>query len=837
MGLGVRLIRGLSLACFVFAEVVLASTVVGLGTADTAFAQGTPQIVVEGNRRVEAETIRSYFRLGPGERLDAAKIDAALKALYGTGLFQDVTINQQPGRIIVTVIENPVINRVAFEGNKKAKDDQLTAEIQSKPRGTFSRATVQSDVSRIVEIYQRSGRYDVRVEPKIIELPNGRVDLVFEINEGPKTGVAKIIFVGNRAYSDMRLKDVIKTGQTNWLSFLKSNDIFDPDRVEVDRDLLRRFYLKSGYADVRIVSAVSEYDPAAKGFVITFTIEEGDRYRFGDVDIQSSVSTLDIAALRARLRTKPGAVYNADAVEKTVEELTVEVSKLGYPFASIRPRGERNFEARLVNLVYVMEEGPHTYIERINIRGNSRTRDYVIRREFDIVEGDAYNHALITRAERRIKNLNFFKTVKITSEPGSAPDRVVVNVDVEEQPTGEFSIAGGYSTTDGIIGEVSVGERNLLGKGQVGRASVQYGSRARGFELSFVEPYFLGNRLAIGIDVFAKETTSAYYVSYTSQTIGGNLRAGIPITENFSTQLRYSGYQQKIQLPDVFKNCNNLNPSSANGTYPTSIVDANGNPVIDPATNAQFTQNCYADGEASLAVRRELANGPVFVSLVGYTFAYNTVDNNKNPSNGLLISFGQDLAGAGGDVNFVKSTIDARLYNEVLPDVVSLLRVQAGNALGWGGKDLRMLDHFQGGPTLVRGFQPAGFGPRDLTPGTNQDPLGGSMYWAASAELQTPLWFAPKDFGMRAAVFADAGMLWNYKGPTSWSQTNEVLTTCPAPAPIGSLCNDMTIRSSIGAGLIWDSPFGPLRFDIAYALTKESYDRTQIFRFGGGTKF
>ncbi len=829
MGMSVGLVRGLGVAAGLVCLGFFASIVVSVGTAGSSYAQSAAvRIDVEGNRRVEAETIKSYFHVGAGERLDSSKIDSALKALYGTGLFQDVRITPLPGRILVTVVENPVINRVAFEGNKKAKDEQLTSEVQSKPRGTFSRAVVQSDVQRIIDVYQHSGRYDVRVDPKVIELPNGRVDLVFEINEGDKTGVAKIVFVGNKAFSDQRLKDVIKTGETNWLSWLKTNDIYDPDRAEVDRDLLRRFYLKSGFADVRVVSATGEYDPTLKGFVVTYAIEEGDQYHFGTVDIQSNVAAVPGESLRGRLRVEPGKIYNADLIEKSVEEATIEVARRGYPFAAVRPRGERNYQARLVNVTFIVDEGPHTYIERINIRGNTRTRDYVIRREIDIVEGDAYNRALVDRAERRIKNLGYFKTVKITTDPGSAPDRVVINVDVEEQSTGEFSFAGGYSTADGVLGEVSVGERNLLGRGQMAKAAVQYGQRARGVDLSFVEPYFMDNRLALGLDMFWKQTTSSQYLSYLSNTLGGDIKFGIPISENLSSQVRYTAYRQSITLPAALDNCNNVNPNSANGTFPTP--DHTG--MIDPTTGQPFSasaiqQNCYQDGEASLAIRKELAQGPVFVSMLGYTLAYNTLDNNKNPTGGVLVEFKQDGAGAGGDVNFVKSTLDARLYNEIWPDIVGVVRGSGGYATGWGGEGLRMLDHFQGGPNMVRGFAPAGFGPRDLTPGTNNDALGGSMYWASSVEFQTPLFFAPKDFGMKIAMFADAGQLMNYVGPTSWSVTGETLQAS----------GNGSVRSSVGVGLIWDSPFGPLRFDFAYALTKESYDHTQIFRFGGGTKF
>src|SRR5215467_12559957 len=468
------LVRGLGIVCLVLGGISLSGGVVSL-TARSAYAQTVSSIVVQGNQRVEADTIRSYFRPGPGGRLDAFQIDEGVKALYGTGLFQEIHPSVQGGRLILTVVENPVINRIAFEGNKKVKDDQLKAEIQSKERGTLSRPVVQADVARLVEVYRRSGRFDIHIEPKIIELPNNRVDLVYEITEGAKTGVKTIEFVGNRAYSSYRLKDVIKTSETGLLAFLQTGDIYDPDRVEADRELLRRFYLKHGYIDVRIVSAVGEFDPNRRGFVITFTIEEGEQYRIGTVDVQSTIRSLDPSWLRVKLRTYPGDVYNAEAVEKTVEDMTIEASRQGFAFATVRPSATRDVATRTVNLLFTVTEGQRVYIERINVRGNTRTRDYVIRREFDLAEGDAYNRALVNRAERRLKNLGFFKSVKINTEPGSAPDRVIVNVDVEEQSTGEFSVSGGYSTADGFLAEVSVAERNLLGRGLFGKIAVQYG--------------------------------------------------------------------------------------------------------------------------------------------------------------------------------------------------------------------------------------------------------------------------------------------------------------------------------------------------------------------------
>src|SRR5215471_9766916 len=576
MGLCVRAARGLAIGCLILGGILIGAVCVTVASPGVAVAQTVSSIVVEGSRRVEADTIRSYFKPGPGGRIGPEQEDEALKALVSTGLFADVRISHVGGRLVVTVVENPVINRIAFEGNKKAKDEQLNAEIQSKPRGTLSRPTVQADVQRIIEIYHRTGRFDVSVDPKIIELPNNRVDLVFEIREGEKTGIKDIRFVGAKAFSSSRLKDVIKTSESNILSFLQTTDIYDPDRVEADRDLLRRFYLKHGFADVRIVAAIGEYDPARKGFVVTFTIDEGSQYRVGTIEVVSNVRAIDPASLRSQLKMGEGSIYNADLVEKTVEAMTIQAAKYGYAFAVVRPRGDRNFEARTINLGFVVEEGARAYIERINIRGNTRTRDYVIRREFDLGEGDPYNRALIDRAERRLKNLNYFKVVKITNEPGSAPDRVVINVDVEEQPTGEFSISGGYSTADGAIAEVSVGERNLLGTGQVAKASVQYGQRARGFELSFVEPYILDTRLALGFDVFAKQQTSSQYTTYLTKTIGGDIKTGIPLTENISTQFRYTIYQQSISLPSVLDNCNNINPDFVN-TFPTPAAFGTGN--------------------------------------------------------------------------------------------------------------------------------------------------------------------------------------------------------------------------------------------------------------------
>ncbi|MFZ0766570.1 MAG: outer membrane protein assembly factor BamA [Bradyrhizobium sp.] len=852
MKLGMRVRGGLLAALIMWATPFATTLAVGL-VSSPASAQTVDSIQVEGNRRVETATIRSYFKPGPNGKLDQGHIDDGLKGLIETGLFQDVHINQAGGRIVVSVIENPVIGRVAFEGNKKVKDEQLSGEIQSKARGTLSRPMVQSDAQRIADIYRHAGRYDVSVVPEIIEQPNNRVDLVFTITEGNKTGINSIEFVGNVAYSSYRLRDVIKTRESNLLSFLGGNDVYDPDRIEADRDLIRRYYLKHGFADVQVVAALTEYDPQKKGFLVTFKIEEGQQYHVGSVNFESSIASLDGNALARFSRVGVGSLYNAEALEKSVEEMQIEASRRGYAFAVVKPRGDRNFETHTVSIVFAIDEGPRTYIERINVRGNTRTRDYVIRREFDISEGDAYNRALVDRAERRLKNLDFFKSVKITTEPGSSSDRVILNVELEEKSTGDFSVSGGYSTTDGPLAEVSVSERNLLGRGLFGKVSVTYGEFARGVSVSFVEPYLLDYRVALGLDAYYREQLPNTYISYETRTIGFSPRIGLQLREDMSVQLRYSIYQQEVSLPSYLDNCNNTtngifnpSPAFANTTAGQQLIQSLG--AVDPTGTGLW---CYSDGEASLPVRKELAGGSTLTSAVGYTFDYNTLDNNKNPTDGLLIDWKQDFAGVGGDVTYLKSAIDAKYYTPLVADVIALVHLQGGLMTQVGNNQIRMLDQFQEGPNLVRGFAPNGIGPRDINPYGTQDALGGTQYWGASLEFQTPFWFLPKELGMKGAVYADAGWLGDYKGPTDWATTGEVnLPGCIPPTNNGmaspaapgtclglQYASQNVVRTSVGVGLIWQSPFGPLRFDYAIPLTKGKYDIVQEFKFGGGTTF
>src|SRR5258705_1033265 len=538
-------------------------------------------------------------------------------------------------------------------------------------------------------------------------------------------------------------------------------------------------------------------------------------------------------------------LYNAEGLEKSVEEMQIEASRRGYAFAIVRPRGDRNFEAHTVSITFAIDEGPRTYIERINVRGNPRTRDYVIRREFDLPEGDAYNRALVDRAERRLKNLDFFKSVKILTEPGSSTDRVILVVDLEEKSTGDFSVSGGYSTTDGALAEVSISERNFLGRGLFAKASVTYGQYARGYSLSLVEPYLLDYRVALGLDFFQRQQLANNFISYGTKTLGFSPRLGFGLREDLSLQLRYSIYQQEIQLPPNLANCNN-NPANTLLAFNPSPAFVAANPGLGVDLGATNGLGCCSDGEASLPVRKELQSGSTLTSALGYSLNYNTLDNNKNPTDGLLVDFKQDYAGVGGDVRYLKSAVDAKYYAPLVADIVGLIHVQGG-ILNSVGSDIRMLDHFQMGPNLVRGFAPNGIGPRDLNPFGTADALGGTKYWGASAELQMPFWFLPKEVGLKGAVYADAGSLFDYQGPTSWAATGEVNTPGCVPSTINprtpGTCtglvfdNSNVIRTSVGVGLIWASPFGPLRFDYAVPLTKGANDRVQQFKFGGGTSF
>lgn len=810
----VRVVGRLTLCSSVAVQAMVAGAGMGVLSASPAQAQSASGITVRGNQRVDAETIRSYFT-GRGP-LTQPVIDEGIRGLYASGLFSDVHVSRAGGGIVVAVSENQVINRVAFEGNSKVKDAVLTAEVQSKARGPYNPAVVQADAQRITEIYRRSGRYQVTVEPKTINQSNGRVDLVFEINEGDKTKIQAIVFEGNKAFGDGTIRDQMTTTESNWLSWIKTSDVYDPDRVNADLELIRKFYLNHGYADFRVVSANADLNRETNAFTLKIVVDEGEQYRFGAINVESNVAEVNGDTLKGKAVTTAGSTYSAAEVDKSVEAMSLELASRGYAFAQVRPRGDRNLSDRTIALTYVVEEGARVYVERINVSGNTRTRDYVIRREFDIAEGDAYNQVFIDRAERRLKSLGFFKTVRITTEPGSSPDRVIVNVNVEDQPTGEFSVAGGYSSQDGVIGEVALGERNFLGRGQYARIAAQFGQRSSGFDFSFTEPYFLGYRVSAGVDAYIKRRDDTDYTSYKLDTYGGGVRFGFPITEEFSIGTRYQLYQQDLKIPNEYKR----------------IYNNNGNVNNNRASAAVFE-----------------AEGKTITSLAGLSLIYNTLDNTSDPTLGFYAELKGDVAGLGGDTKFGRVTFDGRYYHPLYIDgVVGMLRVQGGHVEAFGSDDLRVLDHFSGGPDLVRGFEPQGFGPRDkrtsniLNGSRNDDPLGGTTYFGGSAEAQFPIFGLPKEVGLKGAIFADAGTVFDYRGIKSISGVDY-----GAGAPGGLAGTSTTvnvnaqdskkIRSSVGASILWNSPLGPIRFDFAKVLSKEKYDETQFFRFSGGTRF
>jgi len=738
-------------------------------------------IAVTGNQHVGADMIRSCLE-NPAGKLDADALDAGLKKLYATGLFADVTIVRQNGTIVVKVVENPAIGRIAFEGNKKVKDADLKKALQSKEGGPLSRPLVHDDVMRLAEVYRQRGYFEAKIDPQTIKAKNGREDLVFAIREGDKLAVRQIAFAGNRAFSDNKLKGAVKSGATNVLSFLLDNDIYDADRIDNDRDLIRRFYLAHGYADVRVSSSAAWSDDK-KGVVLTFEIDEGPQYRFGKIDIASTLSTVDASALRQYLHMQSGDVYDAGAVEKTTNELGIALAGRGEPFAAVVARPDRNPARHVIDVVYAIDPGKRLYVERIDIHGNVRTRDAVIRREFDFGEGDPFNRALLDRAERHLKGLGYFKSAKITPRAGSAPDRLILDVALVEQDTGNFGISGGYSTSDGWLASISISERNFLGTGDIAKASVTYGQYARGVDLAFTDPWFLGQRLSLGGEVFDRETLANANQSYNSALYGGKVTVGTPINEQLGVGWNYSLYNQSLSLAPAL-------------------------------------------GTASLPVRQAAAAGPLWVSSVGIGLTYATLDDFKNPTSGVRAQTNNDVAGLGGAVRFARNTNDVRYYHQLGGDVVGMVRAQSGYVTPWGGEPLPLLDGFFGGPQLIRGFAPNGFGPRDIAPGTTQDNIGGNVYWTTSAELQAPMPAVPADANLKVALFSDVGSLW----ANGASGVSSLSTLTPAQ----QIANARSPRASVGASLIWDSPFGALRVDYAYPVAKQPYDVTQRLNFSAG---
>jgi outer membrane protein insertion porin family len=748
------------------------------GAAQVAPGGIISEIRIEGAQRVEPETVRSYMTVQPGDPFDSERIDRTLKALFGTGLFADVSLRREGNALIVKLVENPVLNRIAFEGNRKLSDETLTSEIQERPRQVFTRTKVQSDVKRILELYRRSGRFAAKVDPKIIKLPQNRVDLVFEIDEGAVTAVDSINFVGNFHFSATKLRGIIQTKESRWWRFLSTDDNYDPDRVTYDRELMRKFYLSQGYADFRVVSSVAELTPTQDGFLITYTVDEGERYKFGKVEIDSQFKDVKPAQLRAVVPAIAGEWYNAELIDKSISNLTDVLGNRGYAFVNITPRIDRDAKKRILNVAFDVKEGPHVYIERIDISGNVRTLDKVIRREFRLIEGDAFNSAKLQRSEARVKNLGYFKKVDVANKPGSSPDKTVLAVSVQEQSTGEFSVGIGYSTAEGPLANIDIRERNLLGRGQDLRLDTVIAYLTQSADLSFTEPYFLDRNLAAGFDIFVNNNDNQQFAQFNEFSYGGVLRAGYQINEYLRQTLRYTLRSDTI---------NNI--ASTASPY---IVEEGGTRVT---------------------------------SSVGQTLLFDKRDNRQEPTQGYFVSLSTDLAGIGFNTRYVRGVVQGGYYYSVYPGWILSWTAEAGGIKGLGQRVLIEDRFFVGGDNL-RGFYVGGVGPHDLF---TEDALGANYYYVSTVSLDFPTGL-PQELGIRGHVFVDMGSAW---GLDETPLTNKNRT----PPAVDLIGDANSIRIAPGIGIAWKSPLGPINLDIAYAIKSESYDKKQLFHVSFGTRF
>jgi len=812
-------------------------------------------IIVHGNQRLEPETIRAYANLTPGQTYTTSTLDQALKDLYATQLFADVTISgADTGDIVIAVRENPVINRIILEGNKRLKDDKIVPEIKLAPRQIFTRPAARADVDRILELYRRQGRFAARVEPKIVQLDQNRVDVVFEIYEGDLAKIRAINILGNTKFPDNRLrKEMFSKTAGGVLGFMKSNDTYDPDRLAADQQKLRAFYLTEGYADFRVVSALAELTPDRKDFVITYVVEEGPRYKFGSVSVDSALRDLPNDRVKQVLKIQPGTWFNAKEVEDAVTDVNAQAGNLGYAFADINPTYDRDPEKKLMNVTLKITETPRVYVERIDITGNTSTRDKVIRREFRLNEGDAFNALKLKRSQDRIQSLGYFQEkMEIKQTEGSAPDRVVLGLDVEEKPTGQLSLSGGYSSLEKFVIQLAVSQNNFLGKGQSLDASVNYSAYSKSVELGFADPYFLDKPILFGGQIFRRDYRSFNFIgnqrntTYTQVSTGGGLRTGFPLTEYWTVGTRYSLVQDKISLD---KSTFYTDPD---GSGPRGVQ-------CDPLKAGQYL--CDEVGTRT-------------TSLVGYSTIYDDTDG-IHPTRGQRLTFSQDIAGLGGDVKYGRLRADATKYKSFGGFIFSAHAeggyIKAFQAAPGPNRDaIRLTDRFFG-PQL-RGFDIRGIGPRvqripynsDGTLAVDQarivDSLGGKTYYAGRLELEFPISSALKSAGLRPSAYVDAGSLWNITRPA----LTDALSICTAKAgktvptiirhPGDPACsatdydvtpgfkefflgNSPKPRLSIGIGVNWVSPFGPLRLDLAKALLKQEGDDTKLFQFNVGTQF
>jgi outer membrane protein insertion porin family len=768
-----------------FSSVALVAAVPVLLLPATAAAQTEVQsgivgrIVVEGNERIEQDTILSYLPIQAGDTVDQAKLDTAYKTLMRTGLFADATMTLQGDTLVVRVVENPIINQVLFEGNSSIKKDKLEDEVTVRPRGIFTKAKVQEDVGRIVELYRRSGRISATVTPKIVNLPQRRVDLIFEISEGPKSGILGIDIQGNKAFSANDLRDHIVTKESHWYKFFESNDNYDPDRVEYDREQLRKFYRNQGYYDFHVISSVAELAPDRNSFMVNYTVDEGQKYKFGKLAVTTELKKLNPDILKALLPIKTGQVYNDDKVQQATDALTFAAGSAGFAFVDVRPIPKADPVHHTVDVTFDVKEGPRVYVDRIDVVGNTTTLDYVIRREMSLSEGDAYNRVLVDQSKNKIKALGFFKDVDITTTPGTQPDRTNLLVKVTEQPTGQLSASAGYSTVDQLVLDLGFTQTNFRGRGQDVRARIEVGYLQQTADFSFTEPRFLGRNMAAGYDIYATRLNYTLFASYQSEAVGASAHIAFPLTVNSSMQLRYTLRDEDVLVP---------------------------------------SNDCIPGSELVSVVLCD-ERGAFFTSAIGYTVRLDRRNDPVLPTRGFYIDLSQDLAGFGGNVFYVKTNWDGAWYHGFNKDFVFSFTTTGGFIDGWNGASVPITDRFYAGGDNFVGFQIAGVGPRDLR---FQDALGGKLMAIGEFQQTFPNGL-PEQYGIKSALIADVGT----DGLLDRASLFNPLTN----APLTTVRDDLALRAAVGVSVFWKSPLGPLRFDLAYPVARTPYDITEVFRF------
>ncbi len=821
----------------VFASLLSVAPVAAQQAPAAPQAQQPPQrirtIQVIGNQRVEANTVASYLRFAPGDPYSPELIDLSLKTLYRTGLFADVIIDPRDGNVLIQVIENPIINRVLFEGNKSLKTDKINDEISAEPRALFTRAQVQEDVTRIIELYRQSGRFGATVQPKVVEQPQNRVDLIFEISEGPVTGIKRINFIGNTEFSDRALRKEIATAESAWYKFFSSNDNFDPGRLEFDREQLRTYYTNRGFADFRVVSAVAELTPDQEDFYVTFTLDEGEEYRWGEISIDTELEALNEDYLKRLVQIEEGDIYNASEIENAIDNLNFAAGASGYAFVDIQQNIRLNNDDKTVDLVFNVVEGPRVYIERIDIVGNTTTLDYVIRRELDIVEGDAFNRILLDRSRNRVRALRFFEEVEIEETQGSSPDRAVVKVTVKEQPTGELSFSAGFSSADAFLVDLSITQRNLRGRGQLLRFVIRASSNRREIDARFTEPRFLGRNLAAGVELFDVVIDFLDEAGFRSSRTGAQVSLAFPLTQNTSLTARYSLRKESIEFGRE-EECDAILVRAAEGT-----LTVNDRQVF------------------SLCQQR----GGRLSSILGYTFGWDRRNDPITPTGGFDFRFSQDVAGLAGDVQYLRTDVRGNYYKGLFPNVIASATVAGGYIRGWGGDPVQINDRYFKGNFEFRGFDNAGIGPRLITynadtgstlidngagqtfDGRGQS-QGGNAFGLASAEVSFPVGI-PQLLG---SVFIEAGTV----GLLDDEFRSNIITSpgatglqagdsCDGITAAGVICqrtvDDLSPRVTAGASVFWESPFGPIRFDFTQPIVKQPFDDRKSFQFTTRTRF